>query len=179
MRLVLYLAFAIILLVVWYRAAYQSQLVSNATHEIHSTTVFIPDTQTKYSGCIGHAINPDHACTPGAIFSSATKEDVCASGYSKSVRDVPVVEKKAVYEEYGISHRTPGEYEVDHFISLELGGSNTVANLWPEAAAPQPGFHEKDKVENYLHQQVCSGAMTLGEAQRKIAKNWYAVYLIL
>src|SRR5262249_47767338 len=29
---------------------------------------------------------------------------------------------------------------------------------------------------NYLHDQVCSGAMTLAEAQRLIAINWLAVY---
>ena len=68
------------------------------------------------------------------------------------------------------------KYEVDHLISLELGGSNEIANLWPEAASPTPGFHQKDQVENYLHDQVCSGAISLREAQNEIATNWLAVY---
>jgi hypothetical protein len=59
---------------------------------------------------------------------------------------------------------------------LELGGSNDLANLWPEAASPTPGFHQKDQVENYLHDQVCSGAMTLKDAQNEIATNWLVVY---
>jgi hypothetical protein len=71
---------------------------------------------------------------------------------------------------------TTGQYEVDHFVSLELGGSNDISNLFPEAAEPKPGFHEKDRVENYLHDQVCRGALTLAEAQREIATNWLAVY---
>jgi hypothetical protein len=92
------------------------------------------------------------------------------------VRDVTEEEKNQVYAEYGItSHRT-GEYEVDHLVSLELGGSNDIANLWPEAASPRPGFHEKDQVENFLHDQVCSGAMPLTQAQEQIATNWLAVY---
>jgi hypothetical protein len=66
--------------------------------------------------------------------------------------------------------------EVDHLIALELGGSNSIRNLWPEAALPKPGFHEKDKVENYLHRRVCAGRMTLRVAQRKMARNWLAVY---
>jgi len=74
-----------------------------------------------------------------------------------------------------LRHAT-GQYEVDHLIALELGGSNTIRNLWPEAALPKPGFHEKDKVENYLHRQVCAGRMTLKVTQRKIAANWLAVY---
>jgi hypothetical protein len=77
----------------------------------------------------------------------------------------------------GISYPQPrGAYEVDHLIPLELGGDNTIANLWPEAADPVPGFHEKDKVENYLHRQVCSGAMGLTDAQRQIASDWLKVW---
>ena len=49
--------------------------------------------------------------------------------------------------------------------------SNDIANLWPEAASPTPGFHQKDEVENYLHDQVCSGAMSLKDAQTEIATN--------
>ena len=37
-------------------------------------------------------------------------------------------------------------------------------------------FHEKDKVENYLHDQVCANAISLKEAQIEIAMNWLAVY---
>lgn len=65
---------------------------------------------------------------------------------------------------------------MDHLVSLELGGSNTIANLWPEAATPTPGFHEKDRVENYLHEQVCAEQVTLRRAEHEIATNWLAVY---
>jgi len=132
--------------------------------------------QTKTSGCHMQGALPDPACTPGDIFPNVTKAQVCTSGYSSSVRDVPASEKDAVYAEYGISHHATGQYEVDHFVSLELGGSNDISNLFPEAAAPTPGFHEKDKVENYLHDQVCKGKLSLAEAQRQIATNWVAVY---
>ena len=132
--------------------------------------------QTKTSGCQAHNGLPDSACTPGAILSTGTKEAICVSGYSRSVRNVPESEKIQDYNEYGISHHNPGEYEVDHLVSLELGGSNDISNLWPELASPTPGFHEKDKVENYLHDQVCKGAISLQQAQTEIATNWLAVY---
>jgi hypothetical protein len=133
--------------------------------------------QTKTSGCVPTPDGrPDPGCTPGDILPDATKDKICVSGYSSSVRNVPSSEKDAVYAEYAITHHTTGQYEVDHFVSLELGGSNDISNLWPEAAEPQPGFHQKDQVENYLHDQVCSGAMTLADAQKAIATNWLAVY---
>ncbi|HZU66518.1 MAG TPA: HNH endonuclease [Ktedonobacteraceae bacterium] len=132
--------------------------------------------QTKTSGCQAHGGLPDSACTPGAIFPNATAQEICKSGYASSVRNVPTSEKDQAYAEYGITHHSSGQYEVDHLVSLELGGSNDIANLWPEAASPTPGFHQKDQVENYLHNQVCSGAISLKEAQIEIATNWLAVY---
>ncbi len=131
--------------------------------------------QLKTSGCLASNGLPDRDCTPGDIL-NVTKQDICQSGYARSVRNVPDSEKNAVYAEYGIASHSPGQYEVDHLVSLELGGSNDISNLWPEAASPTPGFHEKDKVENYLHDQVCSGAMNLEEAQQRIALNWLDVY---
>lgn len=132
--------------------------------------------RTKTSGCVAVKGLGDKDCTPGAIIDGVTKDQICIPGYSKSVRNVPESEKNQVYLEYGITSRQTGEYEVDHLISLELGGSNDISNLWPEAAQPTPGFHEKDKVENYLHDQVCSGKISLREAQLKIANNWEEFY---
>src|SRR5579859_6758089 len=132
--------------------------------------------QSKTTGCQVNGARQDTACTPGDIITTATKEQICRSGYASSVRNVPTSEKDQVYAEYGIYHHAAGQYEVDHLVSLELGGSNSIANLWPEAASPKPGFHEKDQVENYLHDQVCSGAVSLKQAQIEIATNWLAAY---
>ncbi len=132
--------------------------------------------QTKTSGCAASGGLPDSACTPGAIFTDATKDKICQSGYASSVRNVPTSEKDQAYEEYGIASHSSGQYEVDHLVSLELGGSNDIANLWPELASPTPGFHQKDQVENYLHDQICLGAISLATAQQEIATNWLAVY---
>jgi hypothetical protein len=132
--------------------------------------------QTKTTGCVAQGALQDFACTPGAIFPNVTKQQVCVPGYARSVRNVPQSEKKQVFAEYGITKHPTGAYEVDHLVSLELGGTNDIANLWPEAATPKPGFHEKDRVENYLHTQVCNGSITLKQAQIEIATNWLNVY---
>jgi hypothetical protein len=128
--------------------------------------------RTKTEGCAVRGPLPDPACTPGAVFPNVTAAQICRPGYAKSVRNVPNSVKDQVYREYGIRSHRAGQYEVDHLVSLELGGSNDIANLWPEAAEPRPGFHEKDRYENYLHDQVCQGAISLPEAQRRIAADW-------
>ena len=138
------------------------------------------DPRGKTSGCRVAGALPDHACTPGAIFATTTLEVICTPGYTKTVRNVPVKLKRQVYAAYGVAYPPPtGTYEADHLVPLELGGSNDIANLFPEAALPSPGFKEKDLVENYLHNQVCAGDMPLGRAQEHIATNWLAVYASL
>jgi hypothetical protein len=159
----------------------ETQAPANVTQPPQSAPGGAPNwgVQTRTSGCqyAGDGKLPDPACTPGDLMNPlVTKEQVCTSGYSSSVRSVTDSVKNKVYAEYGITSHPSGAYEVDHFVSLELGGSNDISNLFPEAASPKPGFHEKDKVENYLHDQVCSGAMSLQTAQIAIATNWLDVY---
>lgn len=119
---------------------------------------------------------PNPQMTPGDTL-DVTKEDICTPGYSKKVRNVPTQVKNQVYQNYGITSRKPGEYEVDHLISLELGGSNSIKNLWPQSYVTQPwNAHVKDKLENELHRQVCSGKVDLKTAQHAIASDWIAAY---
>jgi hypothetical protein len=90
------------------------------------------------------------------------------------VRDVSAATKKQVYAEYGVTYpQATGAYEVDHFIPLEIGGSNDIQNLWPEPATPTPGFHQKDLFENFEHDEVCHGAISVPEAQRRMVSDWY------
>ena len=119
---------------------------------------------------------PDPACTPGAVMPLSVDE-VCNTS-TKGRRNVTSAMKKKVYAAYGVPRPQPsGAYEVDHFVPLELGGSNDLANLWPEPASPTPGFHQKDCVEDYLHAQVCTDhTMSLSEAQQAIATDWLNVF---
>ena len=124
----------------------------------------------------GAPILPDPKMTPGATLPVATG-DICVAGYSKKVRNVPADVKRQVYAEYGITRHQPGEYEVDHLISLELGGSNSIKNLWPQSYVTRPwNAHVKDKLENELHAEVCAGKIDLPTAQHEIATDWIASY---
>lgn len=119
---------------------------------------------------------PNKKLTPGAVRTTSAK-DVCSGVSTKAYRHTTASMKKKVCAEYGIQKGCPGKaQEIDHLISLELGGADDIKNLWPEKYSPIPGAHQKDLVENYLHKQVCAGAITLPEAQREISTNWLAVY---
>ena len=132
--------------------------------------------RTKTSGCAGNQTLPDPACSPGAVLTTDTSV-ICVSGYTQTVRDVPDSEKEQVFAEYGIDWSLHSGYEVDHIISLELGGSNDISNLYPESYSIQYGARVKDKLENYLHDQVCSGKLPITVAQAEISTNWLKYYL--
>jgi hypothetical protein len=140
------------------------------------TTILLAK-RTRTSGC-KLAANPDRRCSPGAYYSKLTKSVICSSTFRTSnYRNVQTSEKHAVEQEYGLAPKPYGStLEIDHIVSLELGGSNNVANLYPEEARPSPGYRVKDKLENKLHELVCSGQISLRSAQQQIAANWQALY---
>jgi hypothetical protein len=61
-------------------------------------------------------------------------------------------------------------------VPLVAGGSNQLANLFPQSASPRPGFHEKDRLENAIHDRVCERGDALRPLQRRVAKDWVALY---
>jgi len=141
-------------------------------------------TPSKTGNCQSNNGLPDPACTPGATNPAVTQDTlqqtICRAGYTKTIRPTSSYTntlKAQQISAYGYTDTTLGDYEEDHLISLELGGSpDSPANLWPEPYGGNYGSREKDKVENYLHTHVCEQQLSLAEAQQQIAENWVAVY---
>jgi hypothetical protein len=108
---------------------------------------------------------------PGVLNPDVTQADirstVCTHGWTATVRP-PVSYTNALklrqMRTYGESG-PPSGYQEDHLISLELGGDPTdPRNLWPE---PYPRASDMDQIENQLNAKVCSGALTLAQAQQQ------------
>ncbi len=133
--------------------------------------------RTQTTGCTRGAL-PDRQCSPGAYYSGLTKAVLCSSTFhTGSIRNVPDSEKHQVEVEYGMTPKSYGRtIEIDHIVSLELGGSNDIANLYPEPGSGPANYRVKDKLENKLHDLVCTGTMTLHSAQAGIARNWETLY---
>lgn len=127
---------------------------------------------TAHYGHHGDALLPDPDATPGIV--RTTDKNVVCHETTKVLRAPGI---QAVYKLYGATKVKDKCCEIDHLISLELGGDNGLKNEWPQPYEPRPGAHEKDQVENWLHAQVCSGKIELSEAQKQIASDWYQVYL--
>jgi len=112
--------------------------------------------------------------TPGALNPDVTQatigSTICVAGWTRTIRppsSYTSTLKVRQLREYGFAG-SPSDFEEDHLVSLELGGDPVdPRNLWPE---PQPRARTVDTIENDLRERVCAGTMSLGAAQRKIAK---------
>jgi hypothetical protein len=118
------------------------------------------------------ALHPSSSLTPGDVLVSATVEVICVPGYSAGARDVDAGTRARVFVAYGVADADRSSYELDHLIPLELGGSNDEKNLWPQPLAGSGSdAHDKDVIENELHDAVCAGRADLAAAQAAIV-HW-------
>jgi hypothetical protein len=104
-------------------------------------------------------LNPD-------VTQATIGHTICVHGWTRTIRPPSSYTSQIKVEQmaaYGLTG-SPSEYQEDHLVSLELGGHPTdPRNLWPE---PYPRATEVDQVENDLNDKVCSGKLSLAEAQR-------------
>jgi hypothetical protein len=113
----------------------------------------------------------DIAHTPGVLNPDVTPANIattiCRHGWTKTIRPPTSYTndlKRKQMREYGVDGAL-ADYQEDHLISLELGGHPTdPRNLWPE---PYPRASEVDSIENELHAKVCSGHLSLANAQQQ------------
>lgn len=132
-------------------------------------------------------VMPIKTVTPGAVDESITQENIkstiCVVGYTKTVRPpvsytgaLKAKQLRSTYKRYNNTNNK--DFEEDHLIPLSIGGSpKSVLNLWPQPYYDTKGAYLKDKVELKLHSLVCNGKVSLVEAQRAIAVDWYAAYI--
>jgi hypothetical protein len=140
---------------------------------------------------------PDQKKTTGAndpdAVSTITDEKLCSKGFTtKSVRNVSEELKAQVYASYGmkdhvgachcpaVHEKTKKAFdegcEVDHLVSLEIGGTNDIKNLWVQPYCGPWNAHIKDTLENELHKLVCAGTITGDQARKEISIDWVASY---
>jgi hypothetical protein len=132
--------------------------------------------------------SPNPSLTPGAV-RTTNPADICSTATNKittkTVRNVPESLKKQVYLEYGLPGGNNTGYcnvkdgcEIDHLISLELGGSNDIKNLWPQPYTSEWNARMKDVLENKMHVLACLkvNPVPLPQLQKEISTDWKSAY---
>ena len=124
--------------------------------------------------------------TPGAINPNVTQDNIhqtiCVPNWTSTVR--PPVSytnklKTKLLKTYGYKDLNPKDYELDHLLPLSSGGDpSSEDNLWPQPYhSGQVTALDKDTLEKYTHRAICSGKMTLKEAQSIYLGDWVDYYL--
>lgn len=117
-----------------------------------------------------NTIKPDPAVTSGELCTEQDR-DYTGRRYNEQiaycVRNVSWDRKTKIFREYGIPDHCRGEYTVDHFIPLALGGSNQETNLWPEHKHVKA---TRQNLEQELYYQLRDGMITQAEAVAEITK---------
>lgn len=149
------------------------------------TTLFLPD-PTLHPGTVNVSFTKVQLCAPDFKTSSVRPP----TSYTNRLKALEFGNGGPITAPSGKTYIVTGEhltgsvqdYELDHLISLEIGGDpEDPANLWMEPwerrgsdhlAPAGRGAESKDIIENRLHREVCAGTMSLADAQHEIATDW-------
>lgn len=115
---------------------------------------------------------PDPILTPGDTRPLDTAQ-ICAIRWGRDVRHVTQTMKVKACQAYKAVECPGPRWELDHLVSRELGGADTIKNLWPQ---PIREARLKDRLENRLHKMMCAGTLSLLAVQDCI-RDWISCYL--
>ena len=86
--------------------------------------------------------------------------------------------ERRVFRIYQIPWRRRPEFKVDHLIPTELGGADSIDNLWPLILYTRPyNAHRKEFLTQHLIALIAAGKMTLAQAQKEIREDWIACFV--
>jgi len=130
---------------------------------------------------------PNPAITPGvAVSPEMPLQQLCTTKWGKDHRAVTEGMKMSVYHAYGFTgpkdpRCTPDAHgktcEIDHLWSRENGGADDVRNLWPEPYGGPWNAHDKDRLENALHADICVKHSITPLQARAALSDWQHYYV--
>ena len=111
----------------------------------------------------------------GAVTQATIRSTICVSGWTATIRPPESYTERLKLQQIASEGLvgTPGDYEEDHRMPLELGGDpSDPMNLSPESHATS---YAKDAAENAARGQVCAGA-DLRSVQSAFVEAWLGPY---
>ncbi|HEV2806363.1 MAG TPA: hypothetical protein VGW57_15675 [Chthoniobacterales bacterium] len=113
------------------------------------------------------ALLPKPKLTPGRV----AKSDKERAGVSLAM-------EQKVFARYRLPWASRAAFKIDHLIPAELGGADTIDNLWPQSLRARPyGAERKELLAEVLRLKVARGNMTLEEAQELIRTDWIDAFV--
>jgi hypothetical protein len=122
---------------------------------------------TAAHGSALESLVPNPKLTPGR-----------AARTEKERRGVTIKLEQKVFARYRLPWARRAEFKIDHLIPSELGGADTVDNLWPQSVRARPyGADRKELLVEVLLEKIRTGRMTLAQAQEEISRDWIDAFI--
>ena len=129
--------------------------------------VFVAVLGVAGNACAEDALVPNRKLTPGKI---AKRE--------KDQRGVTVAMEQKVFARYRLPWSRRSEFKIDHLIPVELGGADTIGNLWPQSLRAKPyGAERKELLTQVLLERIAKRQITLEQAQEQVSKDWIDAFI--
>jgi hypothetical protein len=113
------------------------------------------------------ALLPNPKLTPGRI-----------AERTKDRGGVTAKMEQKVFARYRVPWSRRAEFKVDHLIPIELGGADTIDNLWPQSLRMKPyGADRKELLAELFLERIRSGRMTIAQAQEEIRRDWIDAFV--
>jgi len=113
------------------------------------------------------ALVPNRKLTPGRV----AERDKDRAG-------VTLAMEQKVFARYKLPWSRRHEFKIDHLIPLELGGADTIDNLWPQRVRTRPyGADRKELLTEVLLNRIRKGEMTVAQAQEQISQDWIDAFI--
>jgi hypothetical protein len=115
----------------------------------------------------GDNLLPDPTLTPGKV----ARKGQDRNGVTEEM-------ERHVFRLYQIPWRRRPEFKVDHLIPTELGGADSIDNLWPQSLSARPyNAERKELLTRHLLALIAAREMTLTQAQREIREDWISCFV--
>lgn len=113
------------------------------------------------------ALVPDRKLTPGRV----AERDKDRAG-------VTLAMEQKVFARYRLPWSRRNEFKIDHLIPVELGGADTIDNLWPQSVRAKPyGADRKELLTEVLLTRIRAGQVTVAQAQEQISQDWIDAFI--
>lgn len=117
-----------------------------------------------------YPVGPELEMTPGVICTTPTEKrypeqiDYCERNVSSSLKNKIIAKYDQVFG-YHIQKMKRGDFKIDHFIPLSIGGANAEGNLWPQHKSV---YAITDPIESELSNLITDGKIKQADAIRAI-----------
>lgn len=110
---------------------------------------------------------PNPKLTPGKVAES-----------DKDRGGVTTAMEQKVFARYRLPWSRRPQFKIDHLIPRELGGADSLENLWPQSIRARPyGTDRKELLTEVLLARIAKGQITLAQAQDQISKDWIDAFI--